>query len=555
MKTIAIIGCGKAAEGKEGWAIGHAHAHGYLHCGQEVKLLGVDLSPENLQAFGKAFDLPADQLFASTDALYAACTPDGVSICTWPALHHPMVMEAIDKGVKGIACEKPFASDTRQIREIERKAAEIGTKIVIAHQRRCNVYADAFKQVIDDKLLGGNLQAIGQVGDGWDILSWTTHWFDLANYLFDGPPHSILAGMDIRNTRRYQHAVEDASLIHADYGDRGSALFLTGPGTGASFSLHGGEGVARVGETGIELATFSGSRVLPFPDQKRDGFAAMLGELLCWMDGGPEARCAIGRSAVATEMAYAAQESARTGKTVSLPLENALFAPLEVAQKPVRSALWGKHILLYADSHYESGGREGIADAFGNMTGETVRVVDAETGGLHPDDLDSMDAIMIYHTQKEVDKTTCDLLESWVAEGRPLMITHAGLGAWPDWDTYQFWCCHVWEWGVSYHPHEPSVLKVPEGDPLDFGWQSAWLPRDEVFVALKEKAPVELGLTTTISTGEFPAAWCSKAHPNVGVWMPGHRKDSWKVPAMREGAARTLLHLFQDRVAVTNIPM
>ncbi len=543
MKTVAIIGCGKRGTAKEGWAIGHAHAKGYQASGHEVKLLGVDLSPENLKAFGEAFHLPEDQLFASTDALYAACTPDAVSICTWPTLHHPMVMEAIGKGVKGIACEKPLAVDTHQVREIKAKAKEKGTKIVVAHQRRCDNSAAGLKQVIDEKLLGGNVQVIGEVGDGWDILSWTTHWFDMANYLFGGPPASVLAGMDIHENRRYLHAVEDASLIRADYGDRGSALFITGPGTGASIRLRGDEGLARIGKDGIELATFSGCRTLPFPETKRGGFAALVGELLDWMDGGPEANCSIGRSAVATEMAYAAQESARTGKAVSLPLDHALFAPLEVAQHPIRSALWNKKILLYADTHFGSGGREGIADAFGELTGQAVHVVHAEARGLTAEDLGGIDAILIYHTQKEVEDTTRNLLETWVKEGKALMITHAGLGAWPGWGTYQNWCGFIWEWGVSYHPHEPTELSVTDGDPLGTGWSSAWLPRDEVFVALQQKAPVDIGLTAKISTGEFPAAWRSKDHPNVGVWMPGHRRDSWKVPAMREGAARTLLSL------------
>ena len=546
MKTIAIIGCGKAAEGKEGWAIGHAHAHGYLACGQEVKLLGVDLSPENLQAFGKTFDLPDEQLFASTDALYEALTPDGISICTWPALHHPMVMEAIDKGVKGIACEKPLALDTHQIREIEAKAAQTGTKIVVAHQRRCEAWADAMKQVIAEGILGDNLQAVGHVGDGWDILSWTTHWFDMANYLFDGPPASLLAGMDIADTRRYRHAVEDASVIFADYRDRGTGMFITGPGHDGSFLLRGDHGIARVGTSGIECATYDGARHLPFPPSEREGFAAMLGELLTWMDGGPEARCSLRHSAVATEMAYAAHESARTGKTVHLPLNTALYAPLEVAQHPVRSALWGKQILLYADSHFESRGREGIARAFGDITGVPVRVVDAEARGLQDGDVDGADAILIYHTQAKADTDTRHILETWAADGRPLMITHAGLGAWPDWELYQTWCGHAWEWGVSTHPYEPCDLKVADGDPLGFGWSSAWLPRDEVFVRLKERSRVHIGLTATISTGDFPAAWRLAEQPNVGVWMPGHRKDSWTVPAMREGAALTLLSLFRE---------
>lgn len=412
MKTVAIIGCGKRGTDKEGWAIGHAHAQGYLKSGHDVRILGVDVSPENLNVFGEAFNLSTSQLFSSAEALYAACTPDIVSICTWPALHHPMMLEAIQKGVKGIACEKPFATDTAQIREIEAKAAKAGTRIVVAHQRRCDAYADAFRQVISEGTLGDNLQVIAHVGDDWDILSWTTHWFDMANYLFEAPPAWVLAGMQIGENHRYKHAVEDASVVYADYGKRGSGLFLTGPGKGCSFRLHGDKGVARIGKTGIDCATFEGFRHVPFPAKSRVGFAGMLDQLITWMDGGPEARCSIGRSAVATEMAFAAQESARTGQKIELPLTRALFAPLEVVQHPV-------------------------------------------------------------HT----------------------------------------------------------------------GWHSAWLPQDEVFVALKESAPVEIGLTATISSGIFPAAWRLKEKPHIGAWMPGHRRDAWNVPAMRDGIARTLLSL------------
>lgn len=545
MKTIAIIGCGKATTEKEGWAIGHAHAGGYLNCGHEVELLGVDPSSENLHAFGETFELPEEQLFASTEALYATRIPDVVSICTWPALHHPMTMEAMEKGVKGIACEKPLALDTRQIREIEIRAAETGAKVVVAHQRRCNAYADSFKQVMADGILGGQLEAVGHVGNDWDILSWTTHWFDLANYLFDGPPSRVLAGMHIGNSRRYEHAVEDASVVFADYGERGTGHFLTGPGSSNEFILRGERGVARIGESAIECATFEGARTFPFPPVEREGFAAMLGQLLTWVDGGPEARCSLRQCAVATEMAYAAQESARSGTYVELPLERALYAPIEVLQHPIRSGLWGKQILLYADAHFGSGGREGIEEAFATLTGIPVRKVEAESRGLRDDDLEGVDAILIYHTQVEADPETRRLLEGWVHDGKPLLITHAGLGAWRDWDLYQRWCGNAWVWGTSSHPHEPAKLKVTESDPLGFGWDTAWLPRDEVFVNLREHAPVKLGLVATISSGDFPAAWRLKKHPNIGVWMPGHRRDSWQVPTMREGAARTLLALFR----------
>lgn len=539
-KTVAVIGCGKNIEGKVGWAIGHAHAEGYLNCGHPVKLLGVDITPENLEAFGRKFNLPETQLFASTEALYASCTPDCVSICTWPALHYPMVMEALEKGVKAIACEKPFTLDPGEQRALELHVKAKEAVLVVGHQRRLEAPYQTLKAVVQSGVLGDALHARGQVGDGWDLLSWTTHWFDMANYLFDGPPEWVLAGMDIGTTRRYGQAIEDASMVYAQYGGERQATFVTGPGTGTHFMVQGSKGLARIGKQDVECITFEGGLTrTPYDRSARGGFAMLLKELIDAMEGGAEPMCSIGRSAVATEMAYAAHESARTGKKVALPLQ-IQYAPLEVVQHPIRLGIDGWKILLYADAHFGSGGREGIAEAFSEMTGNPVNVVDAESRGLAPTDLDGVDAVLIYHTQKEVSDETRSTLTDWVASGKPLLIVHAGLGAWPEWKEYTDWCGRVWEWGVSVHPHEPVRINVPERDPLGFGWSEAWLPKDEVFVKLKETAASTVGLTVDISIGTFPAAWKSNALPHVAAWMPGHRRDSWHLPTMREGAARVL---------------
>lgn len=543
MKTVAVIGCGKVNEGKEGWAIGHHHADGYLRCGQEVRLLGVDLSPVNLAAFGDKYALPKKQLFNSTKALYAAYTPDCVSICTWPELHYTMVVEALDHGVKGIACEKPFATDIGQIRDLEKRISAAGAQLVVCHQRRREANFIALKEVAQNGELGEQIQLMGHVGDGWDILSWTTHWFDMANFFFEKPPEWVLAGMHIRDGRRYHHAVEDASVIYANYGEGCEAFFLTGPGNGASFKVYGSRGMASIGADCIEVATFDGSKRVPVKNSE-GGFAAVLKELLNALDGGPEPTCSIAQSAVATEIAYAAHESARTGKKVEIPCQ-VQFPPLEVTQNPVRSALYGKRLLLFADAHFGSGGREGIAEAFAEMTKNPVKVIDAGSNGLEETDMNEIDAILIYHTCKEVDQQTHLILTEWVSAGKPLLILHAGLGAWPEWTEYTQWCGKIWDWSTSIHPHESTTLSVTSGDPLNFGWSEAWLPRDEVFVNLKDISKVEVGLVSEINIGAFPAAWRNVEFLNVGVWMPGHRYDSWKIPAMRDGAGRVLIQLMK----------
>jgi predicted dehydrogenase len=535
MKKVVVIGCGKFVPGMEGWAIGHSHAQGYLDSHEEVELYGVDVSAENLAAFGERFQVPQERLFTSTAALYEAITPDCVSICTWPALHHPMAIEAMERGVKGIICEKPLTMDVGQLRDLEKRARDLGIVFSVGHQRRMEPWFRKFKEIAASGKLGSRLVARGHVGNGWDILSWTTHWFDMANFIFDAPASWVLAGMDIGDNRRYQHAVENASIVYADYEGGRSAIFLTGPGESSAFWLEGENGVARIVDDHIEVATFSGAERLELDFGTPSGFALVTGEVLRALDGGPEPVCSIRFCATATEMAYAAQESARTGRRVSLPLE-IQFAPLEIVQHPTRSILHGQRSLLYADSHFGSAGREGLAEAVASFTGQVPLMIDAESQPLQANDLAGIDVLYLYHTRSEADPKTRRTLSEWVDAGKPLVIVHAALGAWPDWEAYQKWCGIIWEWGVSTHPYEPIRLRVTEGNPLHFSFSEAWLPTDEVFVGLKTIEPVHLGLHAAFENGgSCPVAWRSVNHPGIGVWMPGHRRDSWQLPAMRQG--------------------
>ncbi len=539
LKKVAVIGCGKAKEGQEGWAIGHAHGGALTALSDQVELYGVDLSAENLAAFGERFELPGEQLFASTDALYEAFVPDAVAICTWPKLHAPMAMEAMEKGVKGIVLEKPIALNAGEIRMLVNKAKETGTAISIAHQRIHSAFFQTCKRIADSGVLGEPLSVYAHVGDHWDILSWTTHWFDLANYMLGSAPDTVLAGMDVTDKRLYQHAVENASIIFAEYPDQKSATFLTGPLTGASFQIRGPGGMLLQEGNDVLVLTAEGVERHPIPEAEND-FVMTYRELFAEMEGGREALLSINRCRYATEMAYAAHESVRTSRKVSLPLE-VDFAPLEVMQHSPVSKLKGIRALLYADAHFGSGGREGIADALTTLSGTAPTVIDAEELGITAKDVQDIDVIVIYHTQSEVDDVTRKVLTDWVNSGKALSIVHAGLGAWPEWSEYHTWCGLIWEWGVSTHPYSPAVIQTTETADVTFPFAEAWLPKDEVFIKLKQTSELILDATATIESGEiYPAAWHPAALPNVGCWMPGHLRSSWKVPSMVEGFGSVL---------------
>ncbi|MGL5861811.1 MAG: ThuA domain-containing protein, partial [Phycicoccus sp.] len=270
----------------------------------------------------------------------------------------------------------------------------------------------------------------------------------------------------------------------------------------------------------------------------RLGFRHLVEDFVASTAHGGTSRCDVSRTAAATEVALAVHESARTTRRVHLPLESG-FSSLEVMQREPTPAVWGSRVLLHCDEHFGSGGPSGLREALEAVTGRpVVEVPAAET--LHEDSLDSTDVLCLYHTQESADAAIRQVLTRWVDEGRPLLLVHAAVGAYPDWPDFGTWSGYRWNWDTSSHPHEPSVLVPVEGDPLGFGWTTAWLPRDEVYLDLDRVSDTVDGLHTNVAGTTHPVSWTTAAYPHVGCWLPGHRRDSWQVPAMRQGLATVM---------------
>jgi predicted dehydrogenase len=536
-RTAAVIGCGKFVEGKEGWAIGHAHADAYRQADPSLRLCGVDINPDNLRAFGERFKVPACDLFTSTDALYAALTPDFVSVCTWPRLHAPQVIDAAAKGVRGILCEKPMALNGGEIDAMLAACEKAGARLAIAHQRCYNGPYKLAKKLLHAGAIGDKWVLEARVGDGWDILSWSVHWFDLTHWLFDSAPLSVLAGLDHTGDRRYQHAVENSSVIFADYPESRQAVFITGPhnhqGEQGDLFIRGTTGFMRIrGDVEVWNDTTGYTRHKPVADGPED-FHALVLDLFHAVDTGGAMRCDASRCANSTRTAYAAHESARTHRTLHAPFTTG-FAPLEILQNPPRPALPPGKLVLFADEHFGSGGREGIAEALTALTGTAPSVIDA-TQGLTSADLADAGALLLYHTQAEPSDATRAALTAWVESGKPTVFVHCACGGYPNWDAYKQWAGRVWVWGPggSEHPYEECTVTPLAGGVGNLA--SAWLPLDEVFIKLALTSEVEDLAEVTISSGKFPAAWRSKRWPNITAWIPGHRREMWSLPAQRAG--------------------
>lgn len=550
--TAAVIGCGKRSTTKEGWAIGHSHGWGLQQAIPGLQLYAVDPNPENLAAFGERFGLPPERLFASTTALYAALTPDLVSICTWPALHCPQVLEAARAGVRGIVCEKPMALDGNEIQEMLAACAKAGSLLAVAHQRAYDGEFITAKELLDAGVLGRELVLEARVGDNWDMLSWSVHWMDMASWLFSADATSVLAGVAHTGQRRYQHAVEDASVVFAEFPDQRQALFVTGPALvgGTMFAVRGTEGMMHVQGDGVHLWTKAGYREIPKAKVELPGFAGLVRDLAdALATGNPSAgRCDAHRTSKATLLAFAAQESARTMTRITLPTHIA-YPPMEIAERGTQTAGLGR-VVVVADPHHidpqtRRAGHDGLIEAIHALHPSALHVVMANERELTAADLADADLVVIYHTQTTSSPATREALSAWVHAGKPLAVVHCGIGAYPDWPEFRAWIGHYWVWGneptpqKSGHPHEPCTIEVVNPQ-WPVPWTSAWLPRDEVYIHLGQASEVRMLAVAKLGAAAHPVAWQSVQHPNVAVWAPGHRADMWRLPALRTGLAATI---------------
>ncbi|MGL4177899.1 MAG: Gfo/Idh/MocA family protein, partial [Dermatophilaceae bacterium] len=359
----AVIGCGRATGQMEGFGIGHAHADAWRALPSSVELLGVDIDPSNLAAFAERYDLSPGQTYSSTEALYQDLTPDFVSVCVWPGLHARLVVEAAEAGVRGILCEKPLALNTADIEAMAVACRERGVTLAVAHQRRYNPYVEWARAFLDRGELGPPYVLEARVGDGWDVLSWTTHWFDLAGFLFGATPEWVLAGADVAGSRRYGHLVEDGSVAFAQYPGGSQAVFVTGPDNPHEnpITVRGRDGMLRLFEDrDAEVFSRHGYETIRPPalgdgrfdvTDYRSGFRHLVEDLVAATDSGATSRCDVSSTAAATRIALAIHESARVRRRVHLPLDTG-FTPLDVLQNTPTPAVWGSRVLVHCDDHF-----------------------------------------------------------------------------------------------------------------------------------------------------------------------------------------------------------
>jgi predicted dehydrogenase len=116
---------------------GKIHLNGILQNAERFELRGVfDPSPEAVKSALTQFNLSADLVYPSAEAMLEENKPEVLVFITQPEIRHQYVEMGIRYGVKCISFEKPMSVSLEDARVISKLCADNHVKAVVSHQQK-----------------------------------------------------------------------------------------------------------------------------------------------------------------------------------------------------------------------------------------------------------------------------------------------------------------------------------------------------------------------------------------------------------------------------------
>ncbi len=329
---VGFIGTGKRRErpGPMGYAMAYQHAEAYRKLPDCELVACADIVEENARDFAETFGIT--RIYTDYREMLEKEQLDIVSICTWPHLHAPMVIDAARAGVKAIHCEKPMADTWGAAKRMAEECEKLGVKLTFNHQRRFGTPFRKAKALLDEGAIGELLRI--EIGFG-NLYDYGSHTVDLANYFNNETPAEwVIAQIDYREERLiFGMHNENQAFALWRYKNGVYGMISTGAGSslvGCHHRLVGTEGVIEIGPMGENLPVL---RVRRFGrgdweaiDCGGEGLHGpgyidrAIADIVAALREGRESELCARNALNATEIIFAAYESVRRRVRVDLPL-------------------------------------------------------------------------------------------------------------------------------------------------------------------------------------------------------------------------------------------
>ena len=186
---LAIVGCG---------GMGHRHLYGLaeLHRAglSQFELVGVcDPNEENARSLADQAEDLLDRhphVVTDLDALTRSCEPLAVDVCTLPAVHHTVCIDALERGWH-VMCEKPVGLTARACKLLRDAVRASGHVLSVAENYRRDPINRLAKALLDADIIGQPRLMIHQTLGGADrmLISVWRHQKNASGVLLDVGVH------------------------------------------------------------------------------------------------------------------------------------------------------------------------------------------------------------------------------------------------------------------------------------------------------------------------------------------------------------------------------
>lgn len=339
----AIIGCGRVA-----WLLDKdplipekpcSHAGAYKAVGRTEIIAAADLRADRIKAFSNEYGV--ENIYQDYMEMLDRERPEIVSICAYTSERSKMVSDCVQSGVKGIWCEKAFATSMSEADEMIRLCNEHKTKLIVSHMRRWDTDYQHAKKLIEDGVIGEPVSAVCHFSGS--MIHTGTHAFDVLRYFF-GDADWVEGHLEYNGIVSHHAAFqENENVIKEDVGGYAliyfkNGLYATVHGDSKDyfifeFDIMGSEGRIRIGNRLFELyiaqesTTEKGLIELYRSEVVHDGTKNMwkeaAGNLVDCMEGKAENLSGPEDGRAALEIALALHKSQNLGgERVLLPMED-----------------------------------------------------------------------------------------------------------------------------------------------------------------------------------------------------------------------------------------
>lgn len=315
--------------------------HGRIISPRYDSIAIVDQSPESRDRV--SIDHPDAAVASDLNSLdrigwkWADCT--GI-IATWGPSHFEIFNELVDRGVKRILCEKPFANSVARCVEMLDRSRREGVTLGVHHQRRYSGLVTGLKNIAHSHDLGEPVKVVIH-GGAAGLVTRGVHWIDLTTELFGDEPVEVVstARGDKLNPRSETLGLFGGTSIWTHSGGQETVISVSNKSSVApSTHIYYRNGVVDLADN-LEIVVRGRDpmAVAKFPAVTRTGAAS---EMLFTgaMDGVVSAETATGRildeldaqtlpgslaehALIALSASVGALEAGQTGQKVTLPID------------------------------------------------------------------------------------------------------------------------------------------------------------------------------------------------------------------------------------------